>query len=299
MASSKTPLLSASSESSPSQHTWLKYSIASFFFGAVGQFVMGFLSEDITSRFIVSLGDFIFVVFIAMVKFFHFRIKNKRWANKKDCAWIDADSNSFKKGSFKYLLLCITTRFCYGFAIIMAFSEANSNQMNIGIILSIRSSEALFVALWTFLILKERLPMTKLLGLFILTGGVVGLSFPHNSDHNGFSIYGVIWAFVGALVSSFRNYSVKRLAKIKIDGDTIIIHAVFWADLLTVIVGIICSFWGVGFNHQFHDGYLGQDSMEFTWRRFGLSIFAGFAIFFSLTTTANANQQGYAGNNFF
>lgn len=174
-----------------SEHSWLKYAFASFIFGAIGQFSMGFLSEDITSRFIVSLGDLTFVIFLGLLKFFRFRIKTKNWPKLSDCSWFD-ETGKFKKGAFKYLLLCITTRFIYGFAIVLAFSTARSHDMNLGIVLSIRSSEALFVALWTYLLLKEKLSKCKLLGLFILIGGVVGLSLPtsNSKEHHGFSVYG-------------------------------------------------------------------------------------------------------------
>lgn len=105
------------------------------------------------------------------------------------------------------------------------------------------------------------------------------------------------FALVSALVSSFRNFSVKRLAQLKVDGDTIILHAVFWADLLTVLVGCVCCFWGVGFNHRFYDRFFKENTVEFTWMRFGMAVFVGVAIFYSLTSTANANQKGYAGIN--
>jgi len=282
-----------SNHSPPSELGWLKYALASFFFGAVGQFSMGFLSEDLTSRFIISLGDLTFVIFFGFLKFLYFKYKNKRWAKISDCAWFDSNG-AFKKGTFKYLLLCITTRFIYGFAIILAYAEAKDHDMNLGIVLSIRSSEALFVALWTYILLKEKLSHCKLLGLFILIGGIVGLSMPKDTE-DGFSVLAVIYALVAALVSSFRNFSVKRLAKLDVDGDTIILHAVFWADLITVILGCILCFWGIGFNHEFYDTYFDQESIEFTWTRFGMATFVGFAIFFSLTTTANANQKGYAG----
>ena len=288
-------LLSTPTHSSESSHIWLKYALASFFFGAIGQFSMGFLSEDVTSRYIISLGDFLFVVFWCFLKYIYFRIQNQRWANIKDCAWIDSETGYFKKGSFKYLLLCVTTRFLYGYTIVIAFAAANSEKMNLGIILSVRSGEALFAALWTYLYLKEKLSGSKLLGLFILTGGVVGLSLPKGAENSGFSLVGIMWALLAALVSSFRNFAVKSLATLKIDGDTIIIHVVFWADLLTVIIGIISNIWGMGFNHEFYDKYLHENSVELTWRRFGISFFVGFAIFFSLSTTANATQTGYTG----
>ena len=296
MPTSEAPLLSNFiAKSSASQHTWLKYALASFFFGAVGQFSMGFLSEDITSRYIISLGDLIFVIFCCFLKYFYFRFKNERWANIKDCSWIDPETGSMKQGTFKYLLLSIATRFFYGYTIIIAYAEANSEKMNIGIILSVRSCEALFAALWTYLLLKEKLSCSKLVGLFILTGGVVGLSLPSHSENVGFSLTGIIWALVAALISSLRNFTIKRLAESKVDGVTIVIHSVFWADLITVLIGIISMIWGMGFNHEFFDKYLQQESIEFTWRRFGLSVFIGFVIFFTLTTTANATQHGYTG----
>jgi len=279
-----------------SQHLWLKYALASFFFGAIGQFSMGFMSENIFSRFILSLGNFIFVIFYGFGKYLYFHYKNKRWATLKDCAWCD-ESGHLKEGTFKYMLLAILSRLFYGFAIIIAFSYANASNMNIGIVLSVRSSEALFVALWTFLVLQEKLSPSKILGLFILTGGVIGLSLPKGTGE-GFSMWAILWALISALISAVRNFTVKALTKKKVDGETITFHAVFWADLITVFIGVICCIWGYGFNHEYYDNYLQQQSVELTWRRFWFSIFVGFAVYFSLTTTANANQYGYAGKYF-
>lgn len=281
-------------EKPPSQFLWLKYAMAAFLFGAVGQFSMGFMSENIFSRFILSLGNWLFVVFYGFGKYLYFRYQNNRWATIKDCAWFD-ETGKFKPGTFKYLLISIFARFFYGFAIIIAFGYANANKMNIGIVLSVRSGEALFVALWTYLGLHEKLSHSKLLGLFILTGGVVGLCLPKDSGETGFSIWAILWAVLAALISAVRNFAVKALARQKVDGDTITLHAVFWADLLTAVIGAILCIWGLGYNHEYFDKYLKEESIEFTWRRFWLSIFVGGTIFFSLTTTANANQIGYAG----
>ena len=191
----KTSFISPLSPTSPSDCSWLKYAMASFFFGAVGQFAMGFLSQDITSRFIISLGNLIFVVFFAIGKLIHFYYKEKRIANLSDCSWFD-QNGVFKIGLFKHYILGIITRFIYGFSIIIAFSEARAQKMNLGIILSVRSSEALFVAGWTFFLLKEKLSLAKLLGLFILTGGVAGLSLPKGSGDDGFSLSGILWLWV-------------------------------------------------------------------------------------------------------
>ena len=290
----QTPLIQP--HTSAENHDWLMYSIASFIFGALGQFSMGFLSESMSSRYIISLGDVIFVIFFGLFKYVDFYFKNHRWANIRDCGWIDPDTGHFKEGSLPYLWLCIISRFIYGFVIVLAFSEANANDMNLGIILSIRSSEALFVSLMTYIYLKEKLSFSKILGLFILTFGVVGVCVPNDSNKfSGFSIAAVLWAILSALVSSLRNFAVKRLAKLKIDGDTITMHAVFWADLSTVLVGLFMCIWNDGFNHVFYDKWIDQQSIELTWRRLWFSIGVGFLIYFSLSSTANANQLGFAG----
>ena len=89
-------------------------------------------------------------------------------------------------------------------------------------------------------------------------------------------------------ISSLRNYSVKRLGKMKIKGDTLTLGAVFFADLSfgqSVAFGIRVSM------------LLGITTFMayVTASRFGFSIFVGFTIYFSLSFTASANQFGYAG----
>lgn len=277
---------------------WLSYAAASFFFGTIGQFSMGFMSENIYSRFILSLGNLIFVLFYSFFKCCRFRSRYSRWPGVKDCAWCEETTGKMKPGTLKYLFLSIFSRFFYGFSIILALGYAKSNNMNMGIVLSVRSSEALFVALWTYVVLHERLSLAKLSGLLILTGGVVGLSLPQGNKYQGFSIWAIVWAIVSALVSALRNFTVKALTKQKVDGDTITLHAVFWADLITVIIGVICCVWGVGFNHKFYDRFFHEETYELSWKRFGMSIVVGIAIYFSLSMTANANQAGFAGIKF-
>ena len=112
-----------------------------------------------------------FCEFIALFKYVKFYFANKRLPKWKDNDFCDPETNGFKKDSGKFLILCIACRFFYGFAIIFGLSLANDSGMNDGIVYAIRTCEALFVALWTYLLLNEKLTKSKLalslLGLLV------------------------------------------------------------------------------------------------------------------------------------
>jgi drug/metabolite transporter (DMT)-like permease len=173
---------------------WLFYSFGGCIFAAIGQFMMDWMSMGFASRFTIALGDFIFVAFYGFAKFLYNSYKKKSFCSFQDSEWCDPKTGKWKEGTFKYLFLCMCCRFGYGFLIIYALYLANDSKMNGGILFSIRTSEALFVAIWTRIFLKEKLTQSKILGLIILIGGVIGLSIPSGSsdEHSGFSILAAI-----------------------------------------------------------------------------------------------------------
>lgn len=172
--------------------SWLLYAFGGCIFAAIGQFMMDWMSMGFESRFTIALGDFIFVFFYGVMKFLYNSYKKKSFCSFKDSEWCDPKTGKWKEGTFKYLLTCVMCRFGYGFLIIYALYLANENNMNGGLLFAIRTSEALFVAIWTRIFLKEKLTNSKILGLVILIAGVVGLSIPSKSDHTGFSVLAAI-----------------------------------------------------------------------------------------------------------
>lgn len=276
---------------------WLFYAFGGCIFAAIGQFMMDWMSMGFESRFTIALGDFVFVFFFGVAKFLYNSYKKKSFCTFKDSEWCDQKTGKMKEGSFKYLFVCVLCRLGYGFLIIYALYLANDCNMNGGLLFAIRTSEALFVAIWTRIFLKEKLTNSKIVGLLILIAGVVGLSIPNNSsdEKTGFSVLAAILALVAALVSSLRNYSVKFLGKKKISGDNITFGAVIGADFITIIIGAFLCIGGWGFNATNYNNYYKEYMDEITWQRFLWSLFVGFSIYFSLSFTANGNQKGYAG----
>lgn len=180
---------------------WLLYAFGGCIFAAIGQFMMDWMSMGFESRFTIALGDFIFVSFYGLLKFLYNSYKKKSFCNFQDSEWCDPKTGKWKEGTFKYLLTCILCRFGYGFLIIYALYLANENNMNGGLLFAIRTSEALFVAIWTRIFLKEKLTNSKILGLVILIAGVVGLSVPSKSDHTGFSVLAAILGIFSFFIS--------------------------------------------------------------------------------------------------
>ena len=95
-----------------------------------------------------------------------------------------------------------------------------------------------------------------------------------------------------------RNTSIKYLAQKKISGDAITFGAVIISDFVTVIIGAIFSIWNYGYNDISYNEYYKEDMEEFTWNRFGWTLFIGFFIYIQLAFTAIGNQKGYAGLDF-
>lgn len=189
-------------QSTLEEWSWLYYSFGGCIFAAIGQFMMDWMSMGFSSRFTIALGDFIFVAFYGLAKYLYNSYKKKSLCSFSDSEWCDPKTGKWKEGTFTYLFLCMCCRFGYGFLIIYALYLANDCQMNGGLLFSIRTSEALFVAIWTRIFLKEKLTKSKILGLVILIAGVIGLSIPSkdNGEHSGFSI---LAAMLGNLIKNF------------------------------------------------------------------------------------------------
>jgi len=63
---------------------------------------------------------------------------------------------------------------------IVALSECISSHVNGGIVYVFRNTEGVFVSIWCYIFLKEKLSTLKLVGLLLLAGGVAGLGYATN-----------------------------------------------------------------------------------------------------------------------
>ena len=155
--------------------------------------------------------------------------------------------------------------------------------MNSGIIYAFRNSEGIFVSIYCYILLGEKLSPIKLTGVIVLVGGVcvLGYACAYNNVGN-FSLLAAMLSLGAAVTSAGRNYAVKKLTKLEIRGEDITIFSVGISDLLCCIIAAFLSIFGYGFNYDTPYG------PTMSWDRFGLATIVGAGLFWGLTTIAMA-----------